>query len=473
MHKNSLGIRLHVRGDVMKQGRLYIKIFLTFLLLFLVTLTLIFSLFREVNKNSFRRDMENKRESEAFFLKTFYEGRLRELRGLPDEKERINGLLRRTAHMTNSMIWLETGDGMLIARSFAGPVPPVPRDLVRGRSGFFSKGHRPHDKHYMLIRLRTPQNKYMRLNVMHLRPNARFNEEIFALGLAGIALVLALLLFLFSRYITVPLNRLKDTATRIAAGDLAQRVHIKSSDEIGELGRSFNTMAEKVERMVTGTRELAANISHELRSPLARIMVSVEILSDRLREEGAQSHAQIAQIEQEISEMDSLIGQILELSRADINAAEKEKESLDPEALLSDIINRFKPMIESRGLSLKIDLDPGKGRIQGCTGDLSRALANVLDNAVKYTPENGSINVLALEKDGFSIITVENSAPPMPGPELDRIFEPFYRAPGTAGPGTGLGLAITRKIIENHNGTVRAAGSDMGVSISILLPLEG
>jgi signal transduction histidine kinase len=229
-------------------------------------------------------------------------------------------------------------------------------------------------------------------------------------------------------------------------------------------------MADKLETMIQSGKELTANLSHELRSPLARIRVAEELLREKLEgidEEKWKRH--LDGIQEDIEELDRLIEQILNLSKMDLHDAPLNPESLDPLALVDDLLKRFEPAASLKGLHIKKELsfDPPFSADREA---LRTALSNILDNAVKFTPENGTIRVNMGSKDGSLEIIVTNAFDRLSHDDLERIFDPFHRTHEAPKTGSGLGLAITKKIIQRHGGTIKALNTEEGLQIRITLP---
>jgi two-component system sensor histidine kinase CpxA len=259
---------------------------------------------------------------------------------------------------------------------------------------------------------------------------------------------------------------------RIAEGDLSHRVNIKGGDEIEELGDSFNRMTEQLERMIIGGKELTANISHELRTPLTRIRIAVEILRDKLeRGDFGKWENHLDDITEDIGALDCLIGRILELSKIDIHELRLNMERLDLPEFLNELIDKLKPIIKLKNLNVKKNFS-FSSPMMGDKNSLGIAFLNVLDNAVKFTPEKGNILLKTYSEDSFIGISVANSYRRLAEQEIEKIFEPFYRAERSNASGSGLGLAITKKIIEKHGGAIEALNSTEGFEIIMKFPRE-
>ena len=293
----------------------------------------------------------------------------------------------------------------------------------------------------------------------------------FAGGLALIAALLVLLAWPVSLRITKPLERLEDSALRIARGELSARVEISETHVIGkQLGDAFNIMAETVERMVRGGKELTANISHELRSPLARIRIAGECLKEAL-ERGNPEEAQemLQAMWEDIEEADRIIGRILEFSKVDLHEPLAMAEQVAPAQIVEGLARTLTPFARSKGIEIGVDLDQGV-RVVGSEEWLRAAFKNLLENALRHTAAGGSVQVSVRSGDGCVLLEVTNSFAALEPEELELIFKPFYRGRTCNGEGTGLGLAIVRKIVGLHHGEVGARNVPKGFQVWIRLP---
>jgi two-component system sensor histidine kinase CpxA len=463
----------------MKPGKLYLKIFLSFVLVLIVTEILVFGLFSIAGQRSFRSRFERYVGSQARIAKELIE---EEIRSKPEttivENEPLKDLIRRLSEIYGAKMWLDGPDGTVLLQSFPGDIP-VSTDMVSEKRvkdfGHF-KVHRHLKRGWtrlVVVPLDIPNHGSGSLNVLFDNMEPPHPEKGFALGLVGIGIVIALLIIPVSRIFTKRIKQLRHSALQIAEGDLSHRVSVKGKDEIGELGRSFNQMADKVERMIQGGRELTANVSHELRSPLARIRIAEEILRERLERGDYQGYERhLDNIRQDIEELDRLMGSILVLSKLDIQEASLKREPFNPSDLIHELLERFKPSISRRSLRLMTDLSFDLP-ILGDRNAVRTALSNILDNAVKFAAEGGDI-IVTMQTEGECLqIGVTNSFQTLSAGDLTRIFEAFYRTERAHVAGSGLGLAIARKIIERHGGTIEAENDPEGLRIQIRLPLGG
>jgi two-component system sensor histidine kinase CpxA len=460
----------------MKLSKLYIKIFFSFLLVLIVTLIVIFAIFVIAAGRDFHSRMGQYVRAHVLITKELVEDKIRSNPDVPiSENEDLRKVIGRLGQAYNSKVWLTGGDGKPLLKSFSGDIPNTLSDFrwkrVKEYKSFeLYRRMKRGWQWYAIILTRIQEGQTGRLHLFFERPEKEHPEG-FGPALIIIGIVIALLVLPISRYITKRVKGLSESASRIAKGDLSHRATVKGKDEIGELGRTFNRMATKLERMIEGGKELTANISHELRTPLARIRVAEELLREKMKgiDEDAWKRY-LDGIQEDIEELDRLIGQILDLSKMDLHDAPLNLEIIDPSALIKELLERLENTINQKGLNLKkkeLSFDPP---FIADKGALRTALSNILENAVKFTPEKGELSVKMQPENGWLNIRVTNTFETVSEEELDKIFEPLYKAKETPKTGTGLGLAITRKIVERHGGNIKAVNTEEGLQIQIKLP---
>ncbi len=297
---------------------------------------------------------------------------------------------------------------------------------------------------------------------------------------AAIALALAVAALLsawLARSITRPIADLERATQALAEGRLEARVSVTTTrrrDEIGRLGGAFDAMAVRLEQLVRTREQLLRDVSHELRSPLARMRVAVG-LAERTDTDRALQHARITE---EITRLDKLLGTILDVSRLAAGADALKREPLDLLALLDQIAGDAR--FEAAALGKQVDWRPPPQPVT-LLGDpqwLAAAIENLVRNAIRHTP-GGSTVQLALRVEAESaIIAVEDAGPGVEPAALTRIFEPFYRVEAGrerdgSSSGTGLGLAIAERVVRAHGGDIVArARQPNGLTIEVRLPMR-
>jgi len=293
-----------------------------------------------------------------------------------------------------------------------------------------------------------------------------------------VLMVGGLFCFWLTRNITRPVVQLSEAAGRIADGQLDARGD-KSirwrRDEIGRLGLSFDHMAGRIESLVQAQQRLLGDVSHELRSPLARLCVALGLLRDCSPEERIEY---LDRIELEAEHLDKLIGQLLTLARIDSGAESSHKETIELSSLLQEVVADGNFEAQARSCAVRVDsLD--SCTTTGVAEHLRRAIENVVRNAIRYTQPSTDVEITVrrLEATAVSraVIQVRDHGPGVPMVHLGKIFLPFYRVPNANGAqtgGAGLGLAITERIVRMHGGSVRATNAqDGGLLVELILPL--
>jgi two-component system sensor histidine kinase CpxA len=460
----------------MKPGKLYLKIFLSFLAILFITEISIFALFMMIPGKDFRAQLEHYTKGKVLIVKEIVEDKIRSAPTTELSKnEPLREFISDFGEILGAKVWLQNSDGTLSVKSFEGGVPVMVEQFKKKRSrdyGSFKLYRRRHSHFYAVIPIAFPKGEKGSIHILFGSQGLPHPEGGFALGLAIIGLIVALLIIPVSRLITDRVKQLKQSALRIAEGDLSHRAAVKGKDEIGELAQAFNHMTDKLERMITSSKELTANVSHELRTPLTRIRIAEELLREKLEKGNFKEYERhLDDIREDISELDRLTGRILELSRLDIQESPFKFEILNPSDLINDLLERFKPVIERKDLHVKTDLS-SHSPLMGDREALRIALLNILDNAAKFTPQNGNIIIKVYSEQAFLKISVTNSFEKLAEEELTRIFDPFHRTGRSKAAGSGLGLTITKKIIERHGGKIESFNSPEGLEIRIRLPAE-
>lgn len=282
------------------------------------------------------------------------------------------------------------------------------------------------------------------------------------------------LCYLFVRSLLKPIVQLQKASKLMASGDLAARVGTASlrMDEIGQLGRDFNGMSEKVEILLNGQKRLLADISHELRSPLARLQLSIGIAQQNNTDVRSDSNVALERIEKEASQIESMIAQVLMLSRLDSQQNILNLQEVSLIHLMSPIIDdvKFEAEQKQKELNYQCDIDT---HLSIDPQLLSSAIENILRNAIHYS--KSCIHISVVKENDLLIWTIKDDGDGMEEEQLKRIFEPFYRS-STArdrnSGGVGLGLAIAYRAIIQHQGHLMVKNSiDGGLEVKITLPL--
>ncbi len=294
-------------------------------------------------------------------------------------------------------------------------------------------------------------------------------------GIAAAAGVLAgLVLFLVLRGVMKPLGRLTDAARAMAEGDFAIRVpDDRSTREIQELSNAFNTMADELSRVEDGRREFVANVSHELRSPITAISGYVEgMLDGTIPEEGREKYLVI--VSDETKRLSHLIGELLALSRLEREDAALDLADFDVCDLLERVFLRRTGDLEKRNMDVDCDFDPEPCHVRADHARIDQVIVNLIDNAIKFTPDGGKITLRVRAESGLCTVTVQDNGVGVLPEDRPRVFERFFTADKahTSGKGTGLGLSICQRILEMHGQHIRLLDSDAGAAFAFTLPLS-
>jgi two-component system sensor histidine kinase CpxA len=281
--------------------------------------------------------------------------------------------------------------------------------------------------------------------------------------------------FWLARYLTSPIVKLRTATQQLANGNLAARAkETRRNDEISELVVDFNRMAGRIESLVSSQRQLIADISHELRSPLARLSVALALARQRANQESTKA---LDRIELETERLNDMIGNLLMLARMETGTPVKERVEVNIADLLKEVAADADFEARSRNCSVRLE-EAHECSIKGSPGLLRSAFENVVRNAVRYTAEGSTVDIdlRCTSENGTAsaVIAVRDHGPGVPENEIGNMFRPFYRLDASRERetgGTGLGLAITDRAVRLHGGKVAAENAaDGGLIVRITLP---
>ena len=288
----------------------------------------------------------------------------------------------------------------------------------------------------------------------------------------GVAVVLAAGVgWLVGRQMSGPLLALPDVTARMTEGDLSARADVARQDEFGTLARSFNQMAGRVEETVTTLRRFVADAAHELHTPLTALRTNLELVAEAGPEE-EEGHF-IAQAQEQVARLETLTKGLLDLSRLEAGAACVLHEPLDLTALVRRVSEVYASRAQQAGITFALDLPEMPVTVSGSADQLCRAIGNLLDNAIRFTPAAGSITLGLRQDEREATLWVQDSGIGIPEEDLPHLFERFHRGRNaTAYPGSGLGLAIVKAIVEAHGGRVRGENVEQGARFTVWLPVD-
>lgn len=306
---------------------------------------------------------------------------------------------------------------------------------------------------------------------------------------ASLAFVTAVLVSTFvTRRIVKPVQEMKTASQRIADGRYEERVRVSGEDELAELGRSFNRMAQELAQTEERRRQLIGDVAHELRTPLSSIKSVMEGLQDGVL---ASEPETFANVEREVNRLQRLVRDLEELSKAEAGQIQLEKELVNPKEIVETAVARLRPQFADKQVTLSTDIPPNLPAITVDSGRMTQVLLNLLGNALQYTSSGGQVTIecsvsnkqLAVDSehhlpntDHRLLITVTDTGIGLTADQLSHIFERFYRVDKSrsrAGGGSGIGLTISKHLVEAHNGRLTAIspGLDQGSTFTIVLPV--
>jgi signal transduction histidine kinase len=284
--------------------------------------------------------------------------------------------------------------------------------------------------------------------------------------------------WLVARRTVQPLERIVRASKAVATGDLTARVNLtarqrQSDDEINQLAAQFNDMAASLQHLETERRETTAAIAHELRTPLMVLQARLEAMRDRVIEPSEpETQALLAQVQT----LTRLVDDLRTLSLSDAGKLALHLEPLDVLDILTLGVASFTERTEARGIALDFASIERDLPVHGDRDRLAQVLGNLLENALRHTPDGGAIRVSAARRGHTAVVVVEDSGAGIPGDALQLVFERFYRADASRNRnrgGSGLGLAIVKTIVDSHHGQVSASNESAygGARLEVRLPL--
>ena len=283
----------------------------------------------------------------------------------------------------------------------------------------------------------------------------RINMTLLYGALVGAVIALLLGIFL-SRSLTRPIRELTQATHAVSEGDLSQQVPVRSKDELGELARAFNKMSSELSRSINTRKQMTADIAHELRTPLSLILGHAEAVHDGVLPPSPEN---FEIIREEAARLEHLVNDLRTLSLADAGELSIQFQTIEPVRLLNEVAALYQYQTQKKNISFELDAASNLPNIEVDPGRMTQVLTNILDNAMRHTPEGGRIILAAKEVDDMVELSVQDSGPGLSVEDLDRIFDRFYRtdtARQREDGGSGLGLAIAKSIVQAHGGQLSA-----------------
>jgi signal transduction histidine kinase len=273
--------------------------------------------------------------------------------------------------------------------------------------------------------------------------------------------------WLISRRISAPVVALAQTTLRMTSGDLSTRAEVDRRDEIGVLAHAFNEMAARIEATISTLRSFVSDAAHELHTPLTALRTDLELAADD--PDPVQRAAHLDRALEQMRRLEGLTANLLNLSRLEAGIHEEHR-PIDVSQLVAGLSEVYASRAEQAGSTLQFELPDAPMIVQGYEMSLRQAVGNLLDNAIKFTPPGGQVQLSLYQDDGRVVILVKDSGIGIPAEDLPHLFRRFHRGRNAAAyPGSGLGLAITHSIIQAHAGTIEVRSSGAGSCFRILL----
>ena len=285
------------------------------------------------------------------------------------------------------------------------------------------------------------------------------------------AVFLAVVLsFVMMRRVLAPLTRMTAITRKIASGNFVDRVPVGASDEVGQLARAFNRMAESLEKLENLRRSLMIDVAHELRTPLTNIRGYLEALGDGVL---PPSDETFTLLNNETMRLVHLVEEVLDLARADAARGALTYDAINLPETLANVLAPFSRTFEDKGIRVTTTAAPEKIRFQGDRIRLTRMLRNLVDNAGRYTPPGGMVEIVMEQASEGVIIDFWNTTDELEAADLPLLFERFYRGEKSRSRehgGAGIGLAMVKELVEAHGGSVNADMIDGRFRIRVILP---
>ena len=302
---------------------------------------------------------------------------------------------------------------------------------------------------------------------------SRLQHSLWLIGTAAVALS-ALIAVLLARHFRRPIDRLARGAATLAAGDYGMRLPLGRSDELGDLARHFNALAERLDQAEAARRQWVADTSHELRTPLAVLRAQLEAIQDGVRQATPEA---IDAMGRRVLALSKLIDELYALARADVGELACRREPLDLWALAATEAGAFAARFQAAGVGLELQPADTPAVVMADPDRMRQVVANLLENSLRYTAAGGAVRLHAQREPGQCQLVLDDSAPGVPDAALPRLAERFYRVDASRSRGhggAGLGLALCRRLLEAQGGTLAFAHSPLGgLRVTVSMPAAG
>lgn len=449
--------------------KLFVKIFLWFLAAVAVSNGVIYFVTRTFQTDPlvsrFQRSTRNQM--------TIYAGTATQIAhaegeaGLRTYLERLQGEMSRKVNViaSDGSVWFGAGNEII------EPGEIVKRTLA---SGEVEADFTPEERSLGAAPVNFPDGRRFALVLQWDRgspPSLFWGSGLAYLRLGGVLLAGIIMCWLLALYLTSPIRKLREATNKLAEGDLSTRVADKVGrrrDEIADLARDFDAMAERIEALISSQQRLSRDVSHELRSPLARMNVALEIAKQK---SNGDTSPVFQRIENESQRLNEMISRLLTLSKLESGSKDFDRRELNLKSLVEQIAADADFEANAKNRSVNV-IRADECRVVGSESLIRSAVENVLRNAVRYTKEGTAVEVSLANSNGKATVRILDHGQGVPEQELANLFKPFYRvgeARDRGSGGTGLGLAIAEQAILAHHGTIIAKNEGEGLLVEIVL----
>ena len=285
----------------------------------------------------------------------------------------------------------------------------------------------------------------------------------------------ALVSAVMAQTMTRRLRRLSRAATDYARGDAPFAVSVGGRDEIGELGRSVADMASEIERRNEYNRDFVSAVMHELKTPVTAIKGAAEVLQEGAADDPDARAKFLSNIRYEADRLTRIVGELTELTKLDVETLRGQKHEVDYVECVREIVDRLLPTFEGEHADFDLSLPDGKIPVHIVPGRIDQVIANLVDNALRYTPVSGRVELRVVRDGGEVLTSVQDTGPGIPIASQEKVFDKFYTTERRDVPrdfGSGLGLAIAKSIVENHQGRIRVESTPgQGARFTFSLPV--
>ena len=448
-------------------GRIYLKLYVAFLVIFLLTTLTVVALSSAFYALKVKDEVEGFWIAQARLMEDDYEQSC--TRSVSDCLRRF---FRDVGHSGLLHLWVLNPDGGVIRSTEHRPPSISTGDMRQAASGEIVTSLGRNRIPQVILPMKDQTGSVRSILVLertYLRGHhfPRFPLTFSLLIAGGVAALLVLPLAL---RISHPIRELHRLGEEWAEGHLEKRASVKGKDEIADLAAVFNTMAGNLQTMLQQRKEFLALISHELKSPMTRMKLALELLSEK-----GSDPSLIQSMQSDISESEKLVEQLLVLSRLEMEIPTTNFEPVDVSAVMERAIEQINPQARSARVTIEFTPSSHSLVVKGDAEQLQRAFANVLENGVKFSPAGSNVDVQIESLSPSIRIRISDQGSGLLPAEQEKIFEPFYRSKSAKEKeGSGLGLFIARRIVESHSGKISAsANQPAGTVLTIDLPAQG